>query len=243
MTANEKITGTLFIVATPIGNLKDITYRAVELLREADYIAAEDTRKSRFLLGHYGITGKKLLSYFGPKETTKARDLLKPLMAGYSVALVPDSGTPGISDPAMKIVRLALLNSINVVPIPGPSALLAALCASGLDTASFVFEGFLSIKRGRRATRLKELFAANRTVVLFESTHRIHRLLDELESEIPERRIVIAREMTKMFEEFLRGTPSELKKLIVGKKAKGEFVVMIEKPEKKNRSHISKGRE
>jgi len=219
--------GKLFLVATPIGNLKDITYRAVETLREADYIAAEDTRTSRRLLTHYGITGKKLISYFGPKEAEKARVLLKLLVAGKTVALITDAGTPGISDPALKIVRLAISGSIDVLPLPGPSALLAALCASGLDTASFIFEGFLPVKRGRRISRLKSLCAENRTVVLFESTHRIRRLLDELEAEVPERRIVIAREMTKIFEEFLRGAPSELKQKLTGKKTKGEFVVLI----------------
>ncbi len=218
--------GKLYLVATPIGNLKDITYRAVEILREADYIAAEDTRKSRVLLSHYGIA-KKAISYYGAREEVKAEKLLGLLLKGYSVALITDAGTPAISDPALKVVRLAISHSIEVVPVPGPSALLASLCASGLDTASFVFEGFLPVKGGRRLKRLKELCEAGRTVVLFESTHRILRLIKELEAEIPERKIVVARELTKMFEEFLRGTPSEISRKLTGKKVKGEFVVLI----------------
>jgi 16S rRNA (cytidine1402-2'-O)-methyltransferase len=220
--------GTLYIVSTPIGNLKDITYRAVEILSGINHIAAEDTRKSRILLNHYGIKSNKLHSYFGPKETVKAKGLLKLLVGGESVALITDAGTPGLSDPAGKIVRLALEEGIKIVPLPGPSALLAALPVSGLDTSSFVFEGFLPVKSGRRRRKLRELLDGERTIVIYESTHRILKLLDELEEEAPDRLIVIARELTKMFEEFLRGTPTELKGLLVGKKTKGEFVVLIE---------------
>ncbi|MFQ5430910.1 MAG: 16S rRNA (cytidine(1402)-2'-O)-methyltransferase [Nitrospinota bacterium] len=218
--------GRLYIVATPIGNLKDITYRAVEILQEADYIAAEDTRKSRKLLTHYGIPGK-VVSYYSVKEDVKAQMLLGLLAQGKSVALVTDAGTPAISDPALKIVRLAISNGIDVVPVPGPSALVASLCASGLDTSSFFFDGFLPVKSGRRLSRLKELLASDRTVVIFESTHRILRLIDELHDEAPERCIVVARELTKIFEEFIRGTPAEVRQKLTGKKVKGEFVVLI----------------
>ncbi len=217
----------LYLVATPIGNLGDITFRAVEVLKEVHYIAAEDTRKSRILLNHYAITGKRLVSYYGPREAEKARQLLKILLGGSSVALITDAGTPGISDPAGKIVRLAIENGIEVVPIPGPAAVTAALCASGARTDSFVFVGFLPVKKGRRAKLLKKLLEEERTVVLYESTHRIRKLLDELENEAPARKIVIARELTKKFEEFLRGSPSELKDKLTGKKTKGEFVVII----------------
>ena len=220
--------GTLYIVATPIGNLKDITYRAVEILSEVNHIAAEDTRKSRILLSHYGIKSNKLHSYFGPKETVKAQGLLKLLLGGESVALITDAGTPGISDPAGKIVRLALEEGVKIVPLPGPSALIAALPVSGLDTSSFVYEGFLPVKSGRRRKKLLELLDGERTVVIYESTHRILKLLDELEEDAPDRLVVIGREITKLFEEFLRGTATELKEVLVGKKTKGEFVVMIE---------------
>ena len=226
MDKNKIPTGKLYIVATPIGNLKDITYRAVEILNEADYIAAEDTRKSRKLLTHYGIPGK-VVSYYSAREDVKARELIGLLTKGKSVALVTDAGTPAISDPALKIVRLAITMDIEVVPVPGPSALVASLCASGLDTSTFLFDGFLPVKSGRRSKRLKELCASGQTVVMFESTHRILRLIDELAEEIPERKIVVARELTKIFEEFIRGTPAEVRQLLTGKKVKGEFVVLI----------------
>ena len=227
MYENKKtVPGKLYLVATPIGNLGDITYRAVKILKEADYIAAEDTRKSRILLNHYGIA-KKAISYYSAREEVRAKKLLGLLLEGHSVALITDAGTPAISDPALKIVRLAISNSIDVVPIPGPSALLASLCAAGLDSSSFSFEGFLPIKSGRRISRLKELCASGKTVVLFESTHRIVRLVKELEAEIPERKIVIARELTKLYEEFLRGTPAQLLEKLQGKRVKGEFVVLI----------------
>jgi len=218
--------GKLYIVATPIGNLKDITYRAVEVLKGVDYIAAEDTRTSRKLLTHYGIPGK-VISYYSAKENVKARKLLGLLTEGRSVALVTDAGTPAISDPALKVVRLAISNAIEIVPVPGPTALAASLCASGLDTSSFLFDGFLPVKSGRRSSRLKELCASGRTVVLFESTHRILRLIDELKEEVPDRKIVVARELTKIFEEFIRGTPEEVGQKLTGKKVKGEFVVLI----------------
>ncbi len=227
MTTNQKIGGTLYLVATPIGNLKDITYRAVETLGRCDVIAAEDTRTSRVLLDQYGIVNKQMISYFGPREAERAETLLRMMLEGKNVALITDAGTPGISDPAVKVVRRAIANGINVVPIPGASSLLAAACASGLDTSVFVFVGFLPVKSGRRATQLKQCCQEDRTVILFESTHRIERLLGELEGLIPQRRIVVARELTKMFEEFQRGTPADIKSRMKGKKLKGEFVVLI----------------
>jgi len=227
MTANQIRPRTLYLVATPIGNLQDMTYRAVETLRGCEWIAAEDTRTSRILLNHYGITGKNLISYYGAREAERAQELLRRLEEGGSVAVITDAGTPGISDPAVKIVRLAIARGIPVVPIPGPSAMTAALCTSGLDTSAFAFEGFLPIKSGRRLTRLKELCAEDRTVVLYESPHRIERLIEELESLVPDRTIVVARELTKMFEEFLRGTPGQIRSRMTGKKLKGEMVVLI----------------
>ena len=218
--------GKLYVVATPIGNLKDMTYRAVEILKMVDWIAAEDTRTSRKLLTHYGIQGK-VTSYYSAKEDVKAKKLLGLLMEGQSVALVTDAGTPAISDPALKMVRLAISNAIEIVTIPGASALTASLCASGLDSSSFLFDGFLPVKSGRRLSRLKELCASGRTVIIFESTHRIVRLIDELQDEVPERKIVVARELTKIFEEFIRGTPAEVRRQLTGKRVKGEFVVLI----------------
>ncbi len=220
--------GKLYLVATPIGNLGDITLRAVEILKSADVIAAEDTRKTRGLLTHLGITGKKLVSYYGPREERGAERLLKNLLAGESVAVVTDAGTPGVSDPAGRIVRLAIENGIDIVPVPGASALLSALTASGFDTASFRFEGFLPIKSGKRLALLKELCEEPRTVVLYESTHRIIKLLGELTAEIPDRRIVVGRELTKLYEEFLRGTTAEISAKLTGKRKKGEFVVVLE---------------
>lgn len=227
MASDKTSPGKLYLVATPIGNLGDMTYRAVEVLRQADYIAAEDTRKSRVLLNHYDIKNKKLTSYFGPKEDARAQKLFNLLSEGNSVALITDAGTPGISDPAVKIVRLAISNGIDVIPLPGASALLAALSVSGLDTSSFLFDGFLPIKRGKRLSRIESLCAEDRTIVLFESTHRITRLMEELESVVGERRIVVGREITKLYEEFLRGTPAEIKEQLRGKRMKGEFVVLI----------------
>ncbi len=227
MVPEEIGAGALYIVSTPIGNLGDISYRAVETLLSVTYIAAEDTRKSRILLNHYEIKGKKLISYYGPKETSKSLLLLKILLSGSSVALITDAGTPGISDPAGKIVRLAIENGIEIIPIPGASAMLAALPLSGFDTSSFLFEGFLPVKSGRRKKKLEDISLEKRTVVLYESTHRILKLIDELEESIPAREIVVAKELTKTFEQFMRGTPSKVKPMLEGKKSKGEFVVVI----------------
>ncbi len=227
MNSNPNLLGTLYLVATPIGNLGDMTYRAVEILKTVDVIAAEDTRTSKRLLDHYGVGPKRMVSYFGPKEHQRAETLLHVLLEGKNVALITDAGTPGISDPAVKVVRRAIAHGITVIPVPGASALLAGLSGSGLDTSSFTFEGFLPIKSGRRLNALNRLAAEPRTVVLFESTHRIAKLLDELEQIMPERLIVVARELTKIHEEFLRGIPTEIKASIKGARLKGEMVVII----------------
>ena len=229
MSESDKNIPALYLVGTPIGNLEDITYRAVETLKSVDHIAAEDTRKTRVLLDRYGIKGKHLISHHGPKEEQSAKGLLKLLERGDSVAIVSDAGTPGISDPAGKIVRLCRGACIAVVPIPGPSAVISALCAGGVDTSAFVFEGFLPIKSGKRMTKLRELAEEPRTVALYESTHRIEKLLKQLEEVMPDRRIVVARELTKIFEEFLRGTPAEVSAQLTGKKTKGEFVVLLDR--------------
>jgi len=218
--------GTLYIVSTPIGNLEDITFRAVNTLSSVDLIAAEDTRKTKILLDHYKIS-KPMLSYFDHNERFRAAQLVEKLLAGQSIALVSDAGTPGISDPAYRIVRESIDHGITVVPVPGASALLAALVASGLPTNSFAFEGFLPPKKGRK-TRLEFLKTEKRTIVLYESPHRIERTLHELLDHLGDREMVVAREVSKKFEEFLRGRTSDILIRIASTPPRGEFVVLIQ---------------
>ncbi|MBI5186882.1 MAG: 16S rRNA (cytidine(1402)-2'-O)-methyltransferase [Nitrospinae bacterium] len=221
-------TGKLFIVATPIGNLEDITLRALNVLKEVDVIAAEDTRHTRKLLQHFGIS-KRVTSYYQNRETAKAGELLKLLRSGMSVALVSDAGTPGISDPGFVVIREALAENIETIPIPGVSSAIAALSASGLKTDRFVFEGFLPRKEGKRAKRLQLLAEEERTVIFFESPHRVLETLRELAAFFNGRKIVIAREITKKFEEFIRGTlPEALEGLEERKNFKGEFTIILE---------------
>ncbi len=223
--------GVLYIVGTPIGNLEDITLRALKTLAEADLIAAEDTRRTRKLLSRRGIAGKRLESHHDHNKEARTPGLLRRLEQGESVALVTDAGTPGLSDPGYYLVKRAIEAGIDVVPIPGPSALTAALSSSGLPTDRFAFEGFLPVKSGRRQRRLEALSRETRTVVLFESPHRITKLLSELEERMAGRQVVIARELTKIHEEFLRGTVREVAEQIGRRKARGEYVVLIA-PEK-----------
>lgn len=218
--------GTLYIVSTPIGNLDDITYRAVKILGGADLIAAEDTRTTKVLLDRYGIR-KPLVSYFSYNEVRRVPELLAKLRAGGSVGLVTDAGTPGISDPAFRIIRAALDAGLGVVAIPGPSALLPALIGSGLPTESFVFDGFLPVKKGR-ATALERLSVEPRTIVLYESPHRLQRTLNDLLRVLGDRRIAVARELTKKFEEILRGSVSTMIGHFSDHPARGEFVLVIE---------------
>lgn len=217
--------GTLYIVSTPIGNLEDITYRAVKVLGAVDLIAAEDTRKTKILLDHYGIS-KPMLSYFSYNEKQRTPQLIEQLKGGKSIALVSDAGTPGISDPAHRIVVAALADAIPIIPIPGPSAFLSALIVSGLPTHGFVFEGFLPVKKGRK-TKLEELKNERRTVVLYESPHRIVKTLTEIGSTFGERQVVVARELTKKFEEIVRGPLSFVLKEITSKPARGEYVLLV----------------
>src|SRR6185436_1204666 len=201
--------GTLYLVATPIGNLEDMTLRAIRVLRECDVIAAEDTRRTGQLLAHLQIS-KDMLSYFQHNEARRTVEIIERLRRGERVALVTDAGTPGISDPGGRIVKAALSAGLRVEPVPGPSAVIAALVASGLDTHEWHFVGFLPHKSGQRRTELERLKQVPGTLVLYESPYRIEKLLGELSELLPERTVVLAREVTKKFEEFLRGKPAEL---------------------------------
>lgn len=221
--------GTLYLVATPIGNLEDITLRALRVLRECDVVAAEDTRHTGQLLRHFEIT-KPLLSYFQFNEAKRSEEIIARLQRGEKVALVTDAGSPGISDPGERVVKAALAAGLRVEAIPGPCALVAALTASGLPTEEFHFIGFLPHKSGQRRNKLESLKAFDGTLVLYESPYRIARLLEELAGSYPQRKIVLARELTKKFEEFLRGRPAELLPLTTKRSFKGEFVVLISPP-------------
>ena len=218
--------GTLFLVATPIGNLEDITMRALRVLRECDVVAAEDTRHSGQLLKHFGIS-KPLLSCFQFNEAKRSEEIIERLKRGEKVALVTDAGSPGISDPGERVVKAAVAAGLRVEPVPGPSALVAALTGSGLATDEFHFIGFLPHKSGQRRSRLEALKNVEGTLVLYESPYRVEKLLTELADIFPERQVVLARELTKKFEEFLRGTPEELLALAQKRSLKGEFVVLI----------------
>jgi 16S rRNA (cytidine1402-2'-O)-methyltransferase len=218
--------GTLYLVATPIGNLEDITLRALRTLRECDVIAAEDTRHTGQLLRHFEIS-KPLISYFKFNEAKRSEEIIDRLARGEKVALVTDSGTPGISDPGERVVRGALAAGLRVEPVPGPCALVAALTASGLPTSQFHFIGFLPHKTGPRRRILVQASSCGGTLVIYESPYRIEKLLGELNDLWPDRPVVLARELTKKFEELLRGAPSELIALAKERKLKGEFVVLV----------------
>jgi len=217
---------TLYLVATPIGNLEDITLRALRTLKECDVVAAEDTRRTGQLLKHFGIA-RPLLSYFQFNEAKRSEQILERLRRGEKVALVTDAGSPGVSDPGERVVKAALAAGFRVEPVPGPSALIAALTASGLGSGEFHFVGFLPHKTGQRRKKLDTLRGLEGTLVLYESPYRIEKLLTELKEVFPERQVVLARELTKKFEEFLRGRPAELLDLCNKRVLKGEFVVMI----------------
>lgn len=222
-------TGTLYVVATPIGNLEDITYRAVRVLREAGLIACEDTRHTRKLLDHYGIDAK-LVSYHEHNEAERAQELMQKLQAGVNIAQVSDAGMPGVCDPGYRLIKLAIEHGIPVVPVPGASALVAALAASGLPTDAFEFRGFLPARSGQRRTELESIRSAQHTVIFYEAPHRIREALDDVVAVLgPGRPLVIAREMTKVHEEFLRGTAGELAAQVQARELKGEITLLIGK--------------
>ena len=218
--------GTLYIVATPIGNLEDITFRAVRVLREVDLIAAEDTRHSRKLLFHFGIS-RPLISYFDHNKELKGEYILGRLREGLSVALISDAGTPCISDPGYQLVRDAVTGGVPVVPIPGPSAAIAALSAAGLPTAAFTFEGFLPSRQGKRREKLAALKDERRVLVFYESPNRLPAALADMEEILGDREAVVARELTKIYEEFARGTLSQIAKKFGEAKVRGEVVVLV----------------
>lgn len=218
--------GTLYIVSTPIGNLKDITLRALEVLSEADLIAAEDTRRTKILLHHYN-TKTPTTSYHDFNKQRKTPHLLEKLKGGTSIALVSDAGTPGISDPAFYLIREAIRAEIPIVAVPGSTAFVPALIISGLPTDRFVFEGFLPVKKGRRK-RLEELKEERRTLIFYESPQRIERTLADLEAYFGNRRAAVVRELTKKFEEVIRGVLSEVRRKLAEKTPKGEFVIILE---------------
>ena len=218
--------GTLYVVATPLGNLEDITLRAVRTLRECSLIAAEDTRHTGRLLAHFEIR-KPLLSCHGFNEARRTGEIIARLRAGETIALVSDAGTPGISDPGERVVRAVLAAGLRVEPVPGPCAAVAALSASGLPADEFHFAGFLPVKAGARRRELERLLALPGTLVTYESPHRAAKLLGELAELAPGRPVVLARELTKRFEEWLRGTPADLAGRTQGRAWKGEHVFLI----------------
>ena len=219
------MSGTLYLVATPIGNLEDITFRAIRILKEVDLIAAEDTRQTLKLLNYYEIN-KPLISYHRHNEEVKQEVLIQKLKEGQNIALVSDAGTPVISDPGEVIVKEALKENIKVIPIPGACALINALIASGLDTKEFSFYGFLSLNKKLRKEKLQEIRKENKTIILYEAPHKLTSTLKDLSEILEDRKIVVARELTKIHEEFLSGTASEI--LENYKEPKGEHIILIE---------------
>ncbi len=222
-----KPSGDLYVVATPIGNLEDLTFRALRTLGEVSVIVCEDTRRTRKLLNTYSIK-KKLISYYHPKESQKIPQIISLLKQGKDVALVTDSGTPGISDPGYPLIREAITQGIKIIPIPGPAAITAALSVAGLPTHRFLFLGFLPPKKEATKKLLVSLKNEKATLVFYLPTRKLLSFLDLTRETIGNRQIVIAREMTKIYEEFLRGTTEELLKKLEEKKLKGEATVLIQ---------------
>jgi 16S rRNA (cytidine1402-2'-O)-methyltransferase len=227
----KRVAGTLYVVATPIGNLEDITLRALRILREVDRIACEDTRQTRKLLDRHGVS-KPLVSYHEHNEQARAQELLRDLEAGQNIALVSDAGTPLIADPGYRIVQQARARGITVSPIPGPSALIGALSASGLPTDSFFFGGFLPARRTQRRKLLEEMKNSPATLVFYEAPHRIAEALNDIAEVLGIREVTLARELTKIHEEFLVGEASQLQEALAKRPPlKGEITLMIAKGE------------
>lgn len=220
------MSGKLYLVATPIGNLEDITLRAIRILKEVDIILAEDTRQTLKLLNHLKIS-KTLISYHRHNEEIKVDNIIQKLKEGINIALVSDAGTPVISDPGEVVVKEALKNNVEVIPIPGACALINGLIASGLDAKEFSFYGFLSLNKKLRKEKLEEIKNENKTIILYEAPHKILNTLNDLSKILDNRKVVIARELTKIHEEYIRGTAKEI--LEKYKEPKGEHIIIIEK--------------
>jgi 16S rRNA (cytidine1402-2'-O)-methyltransferase len=220
------VSGTLYVVATPIGNLEDVTARALRTLREVDVVACEDTRRTRQLLTHFDIH-TPTVSYYEHNKLTRGPQLLRQLAEGKSIALVTDAGTPGISDPGFLLVREACAAGVRVVPVPGPSAVVTALSAAGVPADRFVFDGFLPVKPGRRLNRLKALRELETTIVVYESVHRIVASLEAIAEVFGDTPIVVARELTKQFEEIVRAPAAAHLERVRAGAARGEFVIVI----------------
>jgi len=220
--------GKLYLVATPIGNLQDISLRAIENLRAVDLIACEDTRHSQKLLNHLGVK-KKLVSYHEHNEQARSAGLIEQIAQGASIAVISDAGTPAINDPGYRIVQQAIEEGIDVVSIPGPSAVIAALAGSGLPTDSFFFGGFLPARKGERKSRLRELTDIPGTLAFYEAPHRVAAALADCLEELGDRRAVVARELTKVHEEFIRGPLSSLIRQFSEQMPKGEMVLLIDR--------------
>jgi 16S rRNA (cytidine1402-2'-O)-methyltransferase len=217
--------GILYLVSTPIGNLEDITLRALNILKQVDFILAEDTRTASHLLHHFGIS-KKVISYYSYNEERRIPYIIEEVGPGKTIALIAEAGTPLISDPGLKLVAAVIRQQITVVPVPGASALLGALVGAGIPTDRFVFEGFLPRKKGR-TTLLEQLAAEPGTIVLYESPYRVQKTVEDIVKIMGDRYIVIARELTKKFEEFIRGYASDILTELSQRKLKGEIVILI----------------
>ncbi len=233
--------GILYVVSTPLGNLEDITLRALRILKEVDFIAAEDTRHTGLLLRHFGIQ-KPLTSYFEGNELKKREWILSRLRQGEQTALVSDAGTPGISDPGFRLIQKAIENQIRIVPIPGPSAVIAALSISGLPTDAFLFKGFLPHKSKRKRDLLKQLEETKETLVFYESPHRLKETLGDILETLGDREMVLTRELTKVYEEVIRGRVSTIRSQVGEKKLKGEITLVISGKTRKEKNDRGIGR-
>ena len=228
--------GNLYIIATPIGNLEDITLRAIRILKEVDLIAAEDTRHTLKLLNHLEIS-KPLISYHRHNEETRTEELIKELKTGKNIGLVSDAGTPGICDPGEEIIKKCIEESIKVVPIPGACAMINALITSGISTKEFIFLGFLPLNKKSRKEKLEEIKNANKTIILYEAPHKLKNTLNDLSDILQSREVVLARELTKIHEEYIRGTVKELMEKTDN--LKGEMILIIEKNNKDNKEELN----
>ena len=228
--------GKLYIVATPIGNLEDITIRALKILKEVDLIAAEDTRQTLKLLNHFEIS-KPLISYHRHNEEIRTEELIKELKTGKNIGLVSDAGTPGICDPGEEIIKKCIEESIKIVPIPGACAMINALITSGISTKEFIFLGFLPLNKKSRKEKLEEIKNANKTIILYEAPHKLKSTLNDLSLILEDRSVVLARELTKIHEEYIRGTVKELMEKTDN--LKGEMILIIEKNNKDNKEELN----